>query len=49
MFMAAIASRNSADTSVPMTPPMLRNASKRSWNAVAVRAITTEASTTTVE
>ena len=36
MFMAAIASRNSAETSVPMTPPIPCNASNRLWNAVAV-------------
>jgi hypothetical protein len=49
MFMTAIASRNSAETSVPITPPTLRKLSSWSRNAVAVAAIATEASITTVE
>ncbi len=49
MFIAAMASRNSADTSVPISPPTLWNAANRPLNAVAVAAMATEASTTTVE
>ena len=43
MFIAAIASRNSAETSVPITRPTLWNASNRSLKAVAVAAIATDA------
>jgi hypothetical protein len=44
-----IASRNRAETAVPMTPPMPWNSSSRPCIAAAVAAITIEASTTTVE
>ena len=48
-FIAAIASRNAAETVVPMMPPTSRNAPRFVWSAVAVAAMASDASTTTVE
>ena len=47
--MIAITSRNSAETMVPIMLPRLRNDSRRVLSAIAVAAMATDASTTTVE
>ena len=48
-FITAIASRNSADTAVPMSPPTSCHDARFALSAVAVAAIAIDASTTTVE
>src|SRR6185437_8341373 len=48
-FITAIASRNNADTSVPMKLPVACSVDIRDSSAIAVTAMATDASTTTVE